>query len=128
MFSVFKVSPIPVKRRVRFTKSGHAYTDIKTEDDLRRVRVAYNGKYYETEPLVLTIDIFKPLPKGKKTHQPFTIKPDIDNVIKAVMDGLKGKAYKDDAQIVEVMARKHDRVCGIDERVTFRLKVDNERE
>ena len=33
-------------------------------------------------------------------------KPDIDNVIKAVLDALNGIAYKDDARVVELEARK----------------------
>ena len=32
--------------------------------------------------------------------------PDIDNVLKAVMDALNGVAYEDDKQVVEVICRK----------------------
>ena len=35
-----------------------------------------------------------------------TKKPDIDNIIKAVLDALNGIAYKDDTQVVQVMAQK----------------------
>ncbi|MBS5952560.1 MAG: RusA family crossover junction endodeoxyribonuclease [Paraclostridium bifermentans] len=35
-----------------------------------------------------------------------TKKPDLDNVIKAIADSLNGIAYKDDAQIVEVVSKK----------------------
>lgn len=34
------------------------------------------------------------------------VKPDIDNLVKLVGDSLNGIAYKDDSQIVEVMAVK----------------------
>ena len=33
-------------------------------------------------------------------------KPDIDNVLKVVLDSLNGIAYKDDAQVVAVHGRK----------------------
>ena len=35
-----------------------------------------------------------------------TKKPDIDNIIKAVLDALNGIAYKDDTQVVQVAASK----------------------
>ena len=35
-----------------------------------------------------------------------TGKPDIDNIIKAVLDGLNGVAFKDDAQVVFISAQK----------------------
>ena len=45
----------------------------------------------------------KSLPKKVKEH---TRKPDLDNLVKAVKDALKGVCYKDDAQIVELVATK----------------------
>lgn len=35
-----------------------------------------------------------------------TKKPDIDNIIKVVLDALNGVAYKDDTQVIDVMATK----------------------
>lgn len=35
-----------------------------------------------------------------------TKKPDIDNILKIIMDGLNGVAYHDDKQVVEVTIRK----------------------
>lgn len=36
-----------------------------------------------------------------------TVKPDADNVCKAVCDALNGVAWKDDAQIVNLIFEKH---------------------
>ena len=36
-----------------------------------------------------------------------TKKPDIDNIVKVVADALNGVAYRDDTQIVKIIAEKH---------------------
>lgn len=100
---------VPVKRRVRFTRDGRAYTDKRTAGELRMVAEAYGGPFYKG-PVALLIRVYKPkksLAKGKS--EPYTQKPDLDNVVKAVMDGLTGKAYADDRQVVAVYARKLER-------------------
>lgn len=35
------------------------------------------------------------------------IKPDTDNIIKAVLDALNGLAYEDDSEVVSVTAKKY---------------------
>ena len=36
----------------------------------------------------------------------YTKKPDLDNLVKSVLDGLNGIAYVDDNQIIDIEARK----------------------
>ena len=48
-------------------------------------------------PVRLTLDFYRPRKAG-----------DLDNVLKAPLDALKGFAYHDDKQIVELHARRHD--------------------
>ena len=44
-----------------------------------------------------------------------TKKPDIDNIVKSVMDALNGVAWHDDAQVVSILARKeYDENAGLD--------------
>jgi len=55
--------------------------------------------------LILHFKLSRPksLPKKIKYH---TKKPDLDNLIKGVKDGLKGICYKDDSQVVRLAATK----------------------
>ena len=36
-----------------------------------------------------------------------SLRPDLDNVIKAILDGMNGVAYEDDQQVSELIAKKH---------------------
>lgn len=111
----YTVSPIPVKRRVRFNLKGKAYKDAKTKADMQRVADSYDGDYYLKEPLALIISVFQQLPESKAWMgiQPFTLKPDVDNILKAVMDGLNGVAFLDDKQVVFVSVKKNNRTNDI---------------
>lgn len=102
-----EVSPIPIKRRVKFAK-GRAYIDGRTKADMKRVWDSWDGPCYEC-PVEVIVHVYEQLPKTKKDPEPFTVKPDIDNILKAVMDGLNGRAYRDDKLIVHAECWKHDR-------------------
>lgn len=106
----YVVNRIPIKRRVRFNRSGRTYTDAKTAQDMQLVRSSYSGPMY-IGPVALIVFVYKQLPKAriKKQSEPFVTKPDLDNVLKAVMDGLKGVAYSDDNQVTITYIKKLDR-------------------
>lgn len=68
-----------------------------------------------SEPLsICIVACFEPVKSTSKKQRELmmwnkirpTKKPDIDNIIKAVLDALNGVAYKDDTQVVQVMATK----------------------
>jgi Holliday junction resolvase RusA-like endonuclease len=60
----------------------------------------------------LTIHFYLPRPKyliWKKKQMPYAFsdkRPDIDNLVKSVVDGLKGIAFNDDAQIAILHSTK----------------------
>ena len=61
--------------------------------------------------IYLKIDFFFEIPKSwsktkKEQAKWHNIKPDIDNLIKSVMDSFNGVVYKDDGQVVSIQARK----------------------
>lgn len=57
--------------------------------------------------LTMTLRFHLPRPKSlpkKVTHH--TKKPDVDNLVKAIKDALRGICYNDDSQIVDLHAHK----------------------
>ncbi len=115
----FTIPGEPVaKGRPRMTRQGRAYTPKKTVNYETLIQecfaIAYPGHQPITGPLGLKIDAHFTVPASwslKKQRQAYdgqlrpTKKPDIDNVIKC-MDALNGIAWKDDSQIVTVIASK----------------------
>lgn len=98
--------------RPRVTKFGtynaKDYTDYKNV-----IGLAAKAKIKTPLETSVAIDIefFFEIPKswGKKKKEAagwHTSKPDIDNLIKGVLDGLNGVAYADDMQVVNISARK----------------------
>ena len=106
------------KGRPRATARGgyvRAYTDSKTRAYEHSIRAAYQeaGGTMMEGPLRVEIRaVFEPprsLSKRRSAEMMGTAqthKPDADNVIKAVLDGLNGAAYQDDSQVAEIRACK----------------------
>lgn len=104
------------KARPRFA-NGHAYTPKVTRDYEKEIAVCYkdqDGRKYEGDISIEITAVFK-IPESwskKKKWQTINegarpkVRPDIDNIVKVVMDALNGVAYEDDSQVVEVKAVK----------------------
>jgi Holliday junction resolvase RusA-like endonuclease len=80
-----------------------------------REAVSESGWEPTQKPVSLTICAILPVAqsKAKKKRKEMlegkilpSKKPDIDNVVKAVLDGLNGVAWKDDKQVTSLMASK----------------------
>jgi crossover junction endodeoxyribonuclease RusA len=54
----------------------------------------------------LRLVFFMRSPKTVKREEPY-VKPDLDKLIRAVLDGLTGVAYDDDCQVTQIEAEKH---------------------
>lgn len=100
------------KDRPRFTRSGHTYTTAKTAAHEQEIAWLYRqagGKLHVSEALEMHVTVTKPLPKSipkKVTIRAYTQKPDVDNILKLVMDALNGVAHHDDKQIVRSKVEK----------------------
>jgi Holliday junction resolvase RusA-like endonuclease len=63
--------------------------------------------------VALVFHLEKPQSALKSRKHPI-VKPDIDNLSKAILDGLNGIAYHDDSQIVELNVKKrYSKTAGV---------------
>ena len=105
--------------RVRMVRSnGHVYTPRSADAWKAAVRVAWRAEPRQPleGPVRLSLNFFMPRPqyhftsKGALTAGApvrHTVRPDIDNLVKAVMDALTDAgAWHDDCQIVELSTDK----------------------
>lgn len=111
------------KQRPRKSCSGYMYTPDKTRKYEERVRTAYRLRYGnkmqwengKTQLKMLVLAGYK-IPEGASKGKKYamqkgeilpTKKPDADNILKVIADGLNGLCYYDDKQIVDVTVRKY---------------------
>ena len=106
--------------------NGHAI-HVRAQDlalwraDIARVaKLSHIQKAEEGVEITLTFVVTRP--KSVKRLEPHT-RPDLDKLIRAVLDGLTGVAYEDDGQVTKVIAQKQ---YGTNEGVWIRL-VDNKK-
>lgn len=107
---VFGGEPV-AKARPRFnSRTGAVYTHDKTKTYEEFLKLSAHAQMRGKKPLEGAIcaeimAFFKPAKRETRDYP--TKKPDIDNIIKSVLDGLNGIAYADDKQVVSVSAEKH---------------------
>lgn len=94
-------------------------TPEQTRDYESLVRWSYKaagGEYYDKQLISVDIQAFYPIPKSfsKKKHTAAvmgkmrpTSKPDLDNIVKAILDSLNGVAWYDDSQVVSLTVNKY---------------------
>lgn len=104
------------KQRPRFSRqSGRTYTPTKTvrfEGTIAEIALKHFAQPIEGPVRVTIFATFstaKSWSKKKRAehlHRPHTQKPDLDNIGKAICDGLNRIAFADDSQIAELTVRK----------------------
>lgn len=115
MFTILG-EPVP-QGRPRFFRRGRfigTYDPQKSQDFKQKVALFAKtaGVTLSDKAIKIRLDFWLPRPKSlyRKSDPEFGMfcskRPDIDNLIKAVLDGLNGIAFKDDGQVCELQARK----------------------
>lgn len=96
------------KARPRFTTKGYAYNppenikfEIAVANEWRKSKLQMIPKV----PTVVSCWFFLRRPKSNKSAIPI-VKPDVDNLKKAILDALNGLAWQDDNQICDSHAHK----------------------
>jgi Holliday junction resolvase RusA-like endonuclease len=104
--------PVPKARaRVVINKGRvHAFTPEQTRTFETKVRIAaikaMHGKHMMRGAVDAEIEIGVRRPKKCIKRVPIG-RPDLDNLLKAVIDGCNGIVFADDAQIVHLVATKY---------------------
>lgn len=100
-------------------RTGAVFTQEGTLEYERAVKAAYlaTTNYYadEDQPMAVLVTAFYKIPKSdtkavrERKLRNWTkpvIKPDADNILKIILDGLNDVAWADDKQVVDVQCRK----------------------
>lgn len=122
--------PVPKARPKFFRKGSYvgSYTPRPTLDYEARVRYCVTSAMSRerrelfVDAISVTLECTMPIPASwsqrKKDHaalgsiMPAT-KPDLDNIAKSILDAANGHAWRDDAQIVELIIRKRYGTPGV---------------
>lgn len=107
-------NPVP-KGRPRFSRFG-TYTPKRTKDYEALVAKCYkeqSGIYYDGACLYVQIEAVFAIPKSYTKKEKAELKtslhirkPDIDNLIKSVLDALNGVAFADDGCVAAIKTTK----------------------
>ena len=99
--------------RPRMTANGHVFNPSTADAWKDEVKAAFLMRRREiiTEPVYLKVCFYLPMPKGMKKSEDACIrhahKPDLDNLLKAVMDALTSVSiWKDDALVFKIDSEK----------------------
>jgi Holliday junction resolvase RusA-like endonuclease len=120
MIHKFTIPGNPVgKARPRFnSQTNRTYTPQETRDYEELVKWSYRAKYSGkmlTGEISAAITAYYKIPDSwskKRKEQAVngelkpTVKPDCDNVVKAILDAINGVAYKDDAAVTDLEFHK----------------------
>jgi len=112
----FEIScKIVAKARPRLGRGGRVYTPEKTVEYERMIAAAASKRFKKpfAGPVAVAIEFYFEIAKSHSTKkrlsmicQPHTQRPDVDNIVKSILDGLNGVAYTDDSLVFAISANK----------------------
>jgi Holliday junction resolvase RusA-like endonuclease len=119
------------KARPRFA-NGHTYTPQSTVDYENLIKQSFllspdRPRTPLNCPVAISVDVFHQIPANASRGRTVAllkaypmVKPDLDNVIKAVLDALNGLAYIDDKQVIRIDAKRY---YSVNARVDVQIEV-----
>ena len=119
---IIPLAPMP-KARPRVV-NGRAYTPAATKAYERSIKLAAAHLTPVEGPLAVSIAFIFPRLKGSRSaaRQVKSTRPDVDNLIKAVLDALNGLAFHDDGQVAQVSGAKW--IAAADEEAHIEVTIE----
>ncbi len=120
--------PVPWARAGR--KGGHSYTPTHVKNFENRVRLFAHQA--GVTPLDGPVEVHvhavwpmkgQPLKKSKRPRAWKATRPDLDNVLKAVLDALNGIGYHDDGQVARATIEKLHAAQGEPAETTIEIEA-----
>jgi len=107
-------TPIPKGRPRAAVRGTHTilYTPNRTKEyedhvaEVASMNIPKTGVILGPIAISLTFHMKAPKKYAKKMETPHVTRPDVDNLAKAILDGLEGVMYKNDAQVTTLYAHK----------------------
>jgi len=103
-----KGRPVP-QGSMKFIRPGVMIHSRSQDLALWRADIARNAELFGFKPIAsavkVELDFVMARPKSTKRIFP-SVKPDLDKLIRAVLDGLTGVAYEDDSQVILIQSSK----------------------
>lgn len=103
-----KGKPVP-QGSMKFIRPGVMIHSRAADLAVWRADIARNAELFGFKPVSggvkVEIDFIFSRPKSVQRAFP-TVAPDLDKLIRAVLDGLTGVAYEDDSQVILIQATK----------------------
>lgn len=105
----FRVDGKPIPQGSMSAVNGHIFhsqgSALATWRASIDIAARHAGARPSMHPISMTMVFIFQKPKTVTRSEP-TVPPDLDKLIRAVLDGLTAVAYKDDAQVTEIRAIK----------------------
>lgn len=130
------IKPVPWQRPRK--RRGGFYTAQPQREFQDLIRKAFSIAYPDHEiwhgPVTMSIRVIMPRPKHKVWKRkampsyPHINIPDLDNLVKGIIDALQGLAFKDDKQVFEIYARKIVHAGGEGPGVIIQMEEHNHAE
>lgn len=119
---IIPLAPMP-KARPRVV-NGRAYTPAATAAYERSIKLAAAHLTPVEGPLAVSIAFIFPRLKSSRSaaREIKSTRPDVDNLIKAVLDALNGLAFHDDGQVAQVAGSKW--IAAADEEAHIEVTIE----